>query len=683
MAIFTKSKAVAAASQQLVLADIKASGRVVFRNGDSAFIIACGALNLALMSQQQQRAILAIYKELLDALDLNCQILVRIRPQITSNMKSALAQAAALTQTPIVSRDFYFIIRQPAPAVGVSLKHWQLSLQAQLVLDYLQRLGLRATILKYTAVADLYFQALNPLADRSRLQAWQADQVTYFKSGLSPACLAYRTLVERRDYLRINQAYVQTLVVRDYPAQIDDQSLTDILNGADYLDLSYQLEPVLKVVALEKLNRRITELESCKRNQLKSGRLLTPQITDPLESALALRAQLLRGQETLYRLALYVTLTAASLPRLRQRSLALRRLLAGKLFNLKPAIYLQLPAFMATLPQAEPTSAVYKRNFDSSTLALTFPFSSLEFIDKQGFFYGLNKANQSPVILNRFALSNANAIICAQSGAGKSYLAKLEILRAHAAGLKIIVLDPEGEYQALGQHLKGALVAISANGQQALNPLQFNQQLSSLPEKLSTLIQILTVMTAELSQTEQALLDKLLLQLYKQKQQPLLLDLYKQLEKHQQTGLCLKLERYVTGSLKGLFDRPTSLDLKAQLTIFNLQHLSPTLRPLVMMIIADFVYEQVIKAPQQRLLVIDEAWLLLQEPSTRAFLNGLVRRARKYYLGVTLISQQLADFTAGEAQSALLAQASLKILLRQDDSQLELVAQQLALSRAE
>ena len=681
MPILHKSKVILDVQQQLSAVKIKADGQVIFKDGSSALLLECGALNLALMGRQQQQAILTIYKELLDALNVKCQILVCIRPQ--SATSGDFKEVAALTQTPIVNRYFYFIIRQLAGSGDQQSTSWQLSLQAQLVLDYLQRLGLKAKVLECPAVAELYFQAFNPLADQPRRQAWLTTKARWSARSGALNQLAYRTLVERRDYLRINQTYVQTLVIRDYPAQIDSQSLSDLLNSSDYLDISYQLEPVDKVLALEKLNRRLAELESHRRSQLKRGQLLSPQVTDPLESALTLRAKLLRGQETLYRLAIYVTLSAASLVELRRRSLALQTLVAGKLFNLRPATYSQIPAFMATLPQAEPALPAYQRNFDSSTLALTFPFSSLELIDQQGFFYGLNKANQSPVILNRFALGNANAVICAQSGAGKSYLAKLEILRAQAAGLRIIVLDPEGEYQALCQHLKGTSIVIKATGEQALNPLYFNQRLQTLPEKLSALIPIFNVMLEGLSQTDQAILDKLLLRLYKRQQQPQLADLYKLLKQQQQTALCLKLERYVTGSLKGLFNQPTSFNLEAQLTVFNLQHLSVALRPLVMMIISDCVYEQVLKKPEQRLLVIDEAWLLLQDRSAREFLNALVRRARKYYLGVTLISQQLADFNTAEARSALLAQASLKILLRQDDSQLSTVADQLVLSRAE
>ena len=328
--------------------------------------------------------------------------------------------------------------------------------------------------------------------------------------------------------------------------------------------------------------------------------------------------------------------------------------------------------------------AEIKRNFDTSSLALTFPLRSLELIEPGGVFYGLNKANDSLVMIDRFALPNANSVIFAQSGAGKSYTMKLELLRHFLKGVKVIVIDPENEYQSLCEALDGNYLEISRDSKKTLNPLQIGdgQELPAkvLKEKLPAVMQIIELMAEGLNADQKASLDKALLKTYKKKSQPLLADLQKALKKEKQDQLCSRLEKFVSGSLSEMFANPTNISLDNPLTVFNIQHVDESLRPLVMMIIANFVNEQVLNKPTKRLLVIDEAWLLLRHKSAKDFLNALIRRARKYFLGVALISQQVADFYESGEASALIAQTSLRILLRQDSTQIKAVGDQLNLS---
>ena len=287
-------------------------------------------------------------------------------------------------------------------------------------------------------------------------------------------------------------------------------------------------------------------------------------------------------------------------------------------------------------------------------------------------------------MIDRFALPNANSVIFAQSGAGKSYTMKLELLRHYLKGVKVIVIDPENEYQSLCEALDGNYLEISRASRKTLNPLQVSsgQELPAraLKEKLPAIMQIIELMVEELDANQKAALDKALLQTYKKKSQPLLADLQKALKKEKQNQLCRRLEKFVSGSLSEMFASPTNISLDNPLTVFNIQHVDESLRPLVMMIIANFVNEQVLNKPAKRLLVIDEAWLLLRHKSAKDFLNALIRRARKYYLGVALISQQVADFYEGGEASALIAQTSLRILLRQDSTQIKAVGDQLNLS---
>ena len=681
-----KSDKVISFRQQINIKKFRSGGRVVFKDGSEAIILRCSALNLALMNESRQLALLSIYKELLDSLDLDSQILIRIRNYPASSLADQMTGFRPDVKQKILKRDFYFILKESVLSSSDQSAAWRLSLKAQSLIDNCQRLGLKAEPLNRAELATLYFQALNPLLSRRRETLFRADLAQALRAAKPDwgALVTYQSLTEKQNYLRINESFSQTLVVSQYPSHVDLFCLNPLIDGSHNLDLSYQLRPVDNLLALPRLNRKITELESQKRSALKTGQLLTPEIIDPLEAALKLRQQLLRGQESLYQLSLYLNISAPNLKRLQQKGQQIIDLLAAKLWRVEIAKYEQLPAWRATLPEVFLGSTRHQRNFDSSALACTFPFSSLELVEEKGLFYGLNKANNSPVVLNRFALANANALICAQSGAGKSYLAKLEILRAVKDGLQIIVIDPENEYQALTEKLNGRYIHLTTGGSCGLNPLWLSPLPKlSLQERLPALIQIIELMVEGLEVEEKAILDRILIQLYKKAKQPDLKDLWQALEQAEQTRLCLALDKFVSGSLRGLFNGQEQPDLENQLTVFNLQSLSENLRPLVIMIIANLVAEHVLFEPKQRLLIIDEAWLLLKDKPAQAFLEALVRRARKYYLGVTLISQQLADFCEQRQATALLSQASLRIFLRQDSSQINTLKDNVDLSSFE
>lgn len=692
-----KSQAVADASEQFKLKEIKEDILVLPQNR-YRLILRCSTINFELMSEQQQSVIFSIYQDLLNSLDAPSQVLIRIRhfspsenPEPTSSsdekkQKLQFEQSALIKnmaqRNKVLTRSFYLVISHEQPETDFAAATWQLKLKAQMIEQNLLKLGIKAETLKDSEIVELLFESFNPLSKTETLKLLNKNMSPKKVDWLHS--VGYERLEEGVDRLRINGKYAQTLVIKNYPLATDANCLSELINFDGDADISYHMEPVDSLFALEQLNRKITELESQKRSQLRSGKLLTPQITDPLDSALSLRAKLLRNQEMLFQLAVYVTVFAENEKDLLVASQRLKNRLAGRLFIAEPAKYQQLPAWEAGLPLGLNNLAEIKRNFDTSSLALTFPFRSLELIDPGGILYGLNKANDSLVMIDRFSLPNANSVIFAQSGAGKSYTMKLELLRHYLKGVKIIVIDPENEYQALCEALDGNYLEISRASRKTLNPLQIGggQELpmKTLKEKLPAVLQIIELMVEGLDADQKAALDKALLEIYKKKSQPLLGDLQKALKKEKQDKLCSRLEKFISGSLSEMFANPTNISLDNPLTVFNIQHIDESLRPLVMMIIANFVNEQVLSKPAKRLLVIDEAWLLLRHKSAKDFLNALIRRARKYYLGVALISQQVADFYEGREASALIAQTSLRILLRQDSTQIKAVGDQLNLS---
>ena len=519
----------------------------------------------------------------------------------------------------------------------------------------------------------------------------------YFGEQDQVDLISYSGLKEEATYLQIEDKYIRTLFISGYPYVASTGWLSMLINFNHNIDISYHIEQVDPLLALPKLNRKITELESTKRNMLKDGKVVSSEITDPLESAMELKDKILRGQEKLFQISIYMTITADSLAELQKLTTLLETVMSTRLFYIKTATFQQVEGLQSVLPRSENLLS-QKRNLDSSSAALTFPFISSELVQESGILYGINKSNNSLVIIDRFSLTNANSIIFAQSGSGKSYTAKVEILRQLMQGTKVIVVDPEREYKQLAASIDGTYIHLSAKSKEKINPFDFSINSvtgeNSLSEHIQDLTEIVSLMAGGLSSEEKAVLDRAIIQIYKEfgytlngknkvkkKQEfPLLKDFYKTLKKFKQKDLCNRLERFVKGSLSSVFDSQTNIKLDNRLVVFDIKDLSETLRPIMMLTIANFVNSQVKSQPQKRILVIDEGWILLQQEESARFISGLVRRARKYYLGVTIISQQANDFLSSEYGRAIASQSSLRVLMKQDTTTIKKVAEEFHLS---
>lgn len=522
--------------------------------------------------------------------------------------------------------------------------------------------------------------------------------------------ISYSGLAEHTTYLQVGDKFVRTLFVNGYPIVATTGWLNMLINFNHNIDVSYHIEQVNPLLALPKLNRKITELESRKRTMLKDGKVIGSELTDPLESAIELRDKIQRGQEKLFQISLYMTITADSLEELNKVTTILETVMSTKLFYIKTATFQQLEGLQSILPRAE-NQLQQRRNLDSSSAALTFPFVSSELVQESGMLYGINKSNNSLVIIDRFSLNNANAIIFAQSGSGKSYTAKVEILRQLMQGTKVIVIDPEREYKQLTDSVKGTYIKLSAKSKEKINPFDFlttaYSEENDLAEHIQDLTEIIALMVGGLSSEEKAIVDKAMIQTYKdhgytltnthkpkvktsnrgrkpkQKTYPLLKDFFQVLKSLHQRDLCNRLERFVKGSLASVFDSQTNIELDNRLIVFDIKDLPESLRQIMMLVVANFVQNQVKSNPQKRILVIDEGWMLLEHEESARFVSGLVRRARKYYLGVTIISQQAHDFLSQDYGRAIASQSALRILMRQDTTTIKNVADEFNLSEYE
>lgn len=520
--------------------------------------------------------------------------------------------------------------------------------------------------------------------------------------------ISYSGLEESINYLQMGEKYVRTLFISGYPYVASTGWLNMLVNFNHNIDISYHIEQIDPMAALPKLNRKITELESTKRNMLKQGKVLGSEITDPLDSAITLKDKIQRGQEKLFQLSIYMTITEDSLAELNKTTSLLETVMSTRLFYIKSSSFQQLEGLQSVLPRGQ-NVLQQKRNLDSSSTALTFPFISSELVQESGILYGINRSNNSLVIVDRFFLNNANSIVFAQSGAGKSYTEKVEILRQLMQGTKVIVIDPEREYKQLASSVNGTYIRLSAKSKEKINPFDFSiNKESELSEHIQDLMEIISLMAGGLNAEEKAATDKAILQTYKdfgwlmtpkvkkkkntketrgrkpkEKTYPILKDFYKVLKHMKQRKLSSKLEKFVKGSLSFVFDSQTNIKLDNRLVIFDIKDLDESLRQIMMLVVANFVESQVKTDPQKRILVVDEGWILLQHEESARFIAGLTRRARKYYLGVTIISQQANDFLSQDYGRAIASQSSLRILMKQDTTTIKKVASEFNLSEYE
>lgn len=538
----------------------------------------------------------------------------------------------------------------------------------------------KKAIKKPTEIATKTRQALDKKKN-------QPQDFTLEYGGQDPMdIISYAGLEEQPDHLILDGRYIRTLFISGYPFVASSGWLNSLINFNKNIDISYHMSQVEATQALPKLNRKITELESTKRTMIKVGKIVGPEITDPLESAMELRDKIQRGQEMLFQTSIYVTLSADTLSELDKYTHMLETTLSARMFYTKVARYQQVEGLQSILPRSEDILS-QKRNLDSSSASLTFPFMSSELVQEDGILYGVNKSNNSLVILDRFSLHNANSIIFAQSGSGKSYATKVEILRQLMQGTSVIVIDPEREYKLLTKSVNGTYVKLSTNSKQKINPFDVSMTANKerdQSELIQDLTEIVSLMVEGLDPKEKAALDKALLKMYKsRKSQPLLTDLYLHLSKLGQDKLCERLDRFVTGSLSSVFSKPSNVSLDNRLVVFDIKDMPESLRQLMILIISNFVQNEVKNNPRKRLLVIDEGWLLLEHEESARFIAGLVRRARKYYLGVSIITQQANDFLKNDYGRAIASQSSLRILMRQDTTTIKGVVSEFNLSEYE
>jgi conjugal transfer ATP-binding protein TraC len=508
--------------------------------------------------------------------------------------------------------------------------------------------------------------------------------------------LSYSAFEEHEDHIIIDGVYMRMMFISAFPFRGSSGWLDNLIHFGHDIDISMHIEEVHAHIALPLLNKKITHLESSVRKDEQTGRIIEPTLLDALESGQELRDKITRAQEKLFQLSINVCIYADSLTELNRLTKHLKNALMTRMFTITEA-YVQQPEALQSIVPRGTDELGQKRNLDTSSLALCFPFISSEMVQPGGILYGINRSNNSLVILDRYSLHNANSIVFAQSGSGKSYTTKVEVLRQLSQGTQVIIIDPEREYQKLTESVGGTYVNLSSTSEQKINPFDVASTAhgeDQMKEHVQDLIEIIARMvgspdeedkTPALTLEERAVIDEVLAKMYskKRKTAPSLREFYAEINKKGLLSLCKRLDTYLSGTREGIFNCPTNIRLDNRLVVFDIKDLPESLRQPMMMVISTYVQNIVKSQPRKRLLVIDEGWILLQNEESAKFVAGLVRRARKYYLGVSIISQQANDFLESKYGRAIASQSSLRILMKQDSTTIRNVVEQFALSEFE
>jgi type IV secretory pathway VirB4 component len=442
---------------------------------------------------------------------------------------------------------------------------------------------------------------------------------------------------------------------------------------------------------LDDLKHKIAQMQATIDGDMRAGKVIDPVVQVQLNDAMTLQSELAKGSERFFQFGLYICIPADRKEELDTISKEVDSTLSSLLIVAKSAILEQDHGFLSTMPMFHDKLQVW-RNMDTTSLAMTFPFSTASLTRNEGILYGINQHDGSLIIFDRFTLENSNSVILGKSGGGKSFLVKLESLRLLMMGVDVIILDPENEYSAACRSMGGEFVEFSATSQYKINPFELPEDSTEpdeLQNKILDLHSLLTVMLGEITPTQDALLDRALVSAYQNRgivpdpttfknPAPYLEDLYKAflgMETEEARLLAERLEKYIRGSAAGIFNQKSTFDIKNPFTVFGIRDLEENLRPIAMYIVLDYIWNRIKKERKRRVLIVDEAWYLIKNKDSASYLKNFAKRARKYGMGLTTITQDVEDFLSTEDGKAIITNSSLQIILKQSTAAVDKIAE--------
>ncbi len=523
--------------------------------------------------------------------------------------------------------------------------------------------------------------------------------VTTLRDLIAPSSLEIHS-----SYFRLGTKYGRTLYIYGYPRQIYTGWLSSLINIDEVLDVSIFIYPVESQVVLNNLRKKVTQLEATASISSEKGQVRDPALEAAINDAEELRDQLQVGAERFFRFGLYVTLYADSLDELGFVQHKIETLFGQQMVFSKVASGQQEQGLNSSIPQMTDQLQI-RRNMNTGAISTSFPFTSADLTQETGVLYGINMHNNGLVIFDRFSLENANMVVFAKSGAGKSYTVKLEAIRSMMTGSEVIIIDPENEYQKLSDAVGGSYIRLSLNSDTRINPFDLPRVIDSdeaedaLRANLVTLHGLLRLMLggtqvtaagipmSALTPAEEADLDQALIDTYARagitsdplthnSTPPTIAELYDTLLHMGGSGpqLAQRLRKYTTGTFAGIFSQQSNIDINNPMVVFNIRDLEDELRPVAMYIVLSHIWNITRTDKKKRMLIVDEAWQLMKYDDSANFLFSLAKRARKYYLGLTTITQDVEDFMGSKMGRAIVANSSMQLLLKQSSSAVDVLA---------
>jgi type IV secretory pathway VirB4 component len=527
--------------------------------------------------------------------------------------------------------------------------------------------------------------------------------ITALRDFIAPSSIEFKP-----NYFHIGTRYARTYYVFGYPRQLYTGWLSSMVNLDEVIDLSMFVYPVESQIVLENLRKKVGQLEAGLQIDSEKGKVRDPGKQAAIMDAESMRDKLQVGEERFFRFGLYFTVYTNSLDELEFVSHKVESILGQQLVYSKPASSQQEQGLNSTVPQLTDQLQI-RRNMSTGALSTSFPFTSADLTQDNGILYGINMHNSGLVIFDRFSLENGNSVVFAKSGAGKSFAVKLEALRSMMMGTEIFIIDPENEYQRMCEAVGGAYVRLSLSSATRINPFDLPKVVdteeadNALRSNLITLHGLLRLMMGgaqaqlaagagggvvapALTPVEEADLDAALIETYAKAgitndplthtgTPPTINDLYDTLLHMGGSGpqLAQRLRKYTSGTFAGIFSQQSNIDINNPMVVFNVRDLEDELRPVAMYIVLNYIWNKTKADQKRRILIVDEAWQLMKYEDSASFLFSLAKRARKYNLGITTITQDVEDFMGSRMGRAIVSNASMQMLLKQSASAVDVL----------
>jgi conjugal transfer ATP-binding protein TraC len=533
----------------------------------------------------------------------------------------------------------------------------------------------------------------------------EKDVEKIYQEGLATVIdlIAPSALRVNSDYIQIGETLAKTIFATTYPRYLHTSWFSPIINLDMPMDISMFIHPVETVDIMKSLRRSVTQVESQIHMEEEAGKVRDPVLETAIQDIESLRDNLQQGTERFFKYGLYITVYADDKGTLEKSTRFIESILESSLVYVKEAIFRSEQGFSSTLPLANDELGV-SNNMNSAPLSTTFPFVSSDLTSNTGILYGINRHNNSLILFDRFQMENANMVIFAKSGAGKSYAVKLEILRSLMMGTDVIVIDPENEYENLCEAVGGSFINISLSSAYHLNPFDLpvvpedEDPKNILRNNIASLIGLLNIMLGNITPEEDAILDRAISETYAMKditaettsrsftkeQVPTMSDLYEILRNMEGAeDLATRLEKYTQGIFSGFLNNVSNISLDNQMIVFNIRDMEEDLRPVAMYVVLHFIWNEIRSKLKKRLVVVDEAWVMMQHEDAGSFMFSIAKRCRKYYAGLTTITQDITDFLTSRYGKPIVTNSSIQLLLKQSPAAIDVIGDTFFLTNQE